>query len=69
MLLLTLISQFAITPRMRVLRAQVGAIDALARTDERRLEFDRLHAWSTRDEGAVLLLGLVVVVLTARRFS
>jgi uncharacterized membrane protein len=69
MLLLTLISQFAITPRMRVLRAQVGAIDALARNDERRLQFDHLHAWSTRDESAVLLLGLVVVVLTARRFS
>jgi uncharacterized membrane protein len=69
MLLLTLISQFAITPRMRVLRAQVGAIDALARTDERRLEFDHLHAWSTRDEGTVLLLGLAVVALTARRFS
>jgi hypothetical protein len=34
-----------------------------------RSEFDRLHAWSTRIEGGVLLLGLGVVVFTARRFG
>jgi uncharacterized membrane protein len=63
MLLLTAISQFAITPRMRELRAErADAQAALA-------EFDRLHEWSTRCEGGVLLLGLVVVVLTARRLG
>jgi hypothetical protein len=34
-----------------------------------RAEFDDLHAWSTRLEGGVLLLGIGVAILTARRFS
>jgi len=63
MLALTLISQFGITSRMRTLRPQIEA------SIEARAEFDRLHHWSTRSEGGVLLLGLGVVVLTARRFS
>ena len=69
MLALTLISQFAITPRMRALRSQIGAIDTVARDDAQRMEFERLHAWSTRAEGGVLFLGLAVVLLTARRFE
>jgi hypothetical protein len=32
------------------------------------VQFDALHIWSTRVEGAVLLLGLVVVYLTATGF-
>ena len=31
-------------------------------------QFNQLHSWSTRLEGAVLLLGFGVVILTARRF-
>jgi uncharacterized membrane protein len=63
MLALTAISQFAITPRMRELRAEpVGTGQPAAQA-----EFDRLHAWSTRLEGGVLFLGLGVVVLTGRR--
>jgi hypothetical protein len=38
-------------------------------TDARRIEFNRLHDWSTRTEGGVLFLGLVVVALSARRFA
>jgi uncharacterized membrane protein len=65
MLVLTAISQFAITPRMRELRSTPQGLDALST----RIEFDRLHAWSTRTEGGVLFLGLGVVILTARRLS
>jgi hypothetical protein len=68
MLALTAISQFRITPRMRTLRTEMQAPDKLA-GDAARLEFDRLHAWSTRLEGGVLLLGIGVVALTARRSS
>src|SRR5882762_4664168 len=50
MLALTLVSQFGITPRMHTLRAEMGTIDNLSLTDGRRMEFDRLHAWSTRAE-------------------
>ncbi len=69
MLLLTSISQFRITSRMRELRAEMQTVNNLAWNDSRRLEFDRLHEWSTCLEGGVLFLGLGVVVLTARRFG
>ena len=69
MLLLTAYSQFSITPRMRDLRAEMQSVTNLPASDPRRLEFDRLHAWSTRVEGTVLFLGLGAVALTARRFS
>jgi len=69
MLLLTAVSQFAVTPRMRTLREEMKVIDNLPWNDPRRVEFDRLHQWSTRLEGGVLLLGLGVVGLTARRES
>jgi len=39
------------------------------RTTTRRVEFNRLHVWSTRLESAVLLLGLAVIFLTSRRIS
>jgi hypothetical protein len=69
MLALTAVSQFGITPKMRDLRAEMQSANNLAPNDPRPLEFDRLHEWSTRLESGVLLLGLGVVVLTARRFS
>lgn len=67
MLLLTLISQFAITPRMHALRAQLGTADSFQ--EPARIEFNRLHVWSTRVETAVLVFGLGVVILTAQRLS
>jgi len=66
MLGLTLISQFAISPKMHVLRAQSGVIDSLPPDHPVRAEFDRLHVWSENFEGAVLLLGLVAVFRTAQ---
>jgi hypothetical protein len=69
MLILTAISQFGITPRMRELRAILPSTLAPSSTDPNRAEFDDLHAWSTRLEGGILLLGLGVIFLTARRFE
>jgi uncharacterized membrane protein YhhN len=66
MLALTLISQFAITPRMHALRAQAGVIDSLAPDNRVRSEFDRLHVWSENFEGAVLLIGLLAIFRTAQ---
>jgi uncharacterized membrane protein len=68
MLALTLISQFGIIPRMDVLRASLGEVSAAPIDNPLRMQFDAFHVWSTRVEGAVLLLGLVVVYLTARSF-
>ncbi|HWO38612.1 MAG TPA: DUF4149 domain-containing protein [Candidatus Acidoferrum sp.] len=66
MLLLTLISQFGIIPHMDALRASLGEVKSVPIDNPERVQFDALHVWSTRVEGAVLLLGLVVVYLTAR---
>ena len=68
MLALTLISQFGIIPRMDVLRASLGDVRSAPIDNPERIQFDALHVWSTRVEGGVLLLGLVVVYLTARSF-
>ena len=69
MLALTLVSQFWIIPRMDTLRATVGDFAAVPITDPARVQFDALHVWSTRVEGAVLLLGLVAVYVTAGAFA
>jgi Domain of unknown function (DUF4149) len=70
MLGLTLASQFWITPRMVTLRAKVASFDTAATLDQpARVQFDALHAWSTRAEITVLLLGLVLIYLTANVFS
>ncbi|HEY4960312.1 MAG TPA: DUF4149 domain-containing protein [Candidatus Limnocylindrales bacterium] len=69
MILLTLISMFAIATRMLDLRNQMVFIDNVPHDDARRVEFNRLHVWSTRLESTVLLLGLAVIFLTSRRLS
>jgi uncharacterized membrane protein len=66
MLLLTVISQFAITPKMHALRAQAGVIDNVPLDSPLRMEFDRLHIWSEKFEGGVFVLGLATLFLTAR---
>ncbi|MGA2354021.1 MAG: DUF4149 domain-containing protein [Terriglobales bacterium] len=66
MLILTLISQFAISPKMHALRAEVGVIDNVPLDNPMRREFDRLHVWSEKFEEAVLLLGLVAIYVTAQ---
>ena len=66
MLALTLVSQFGIMPRMDVLRVSLGDVSAAPIDNPQRVQFDALHMWSTRVEGAVLLLGVVVIYLTAR---
>jgi hypothetical protein len=66
MLLMTLISQFAITPKMRAIRDEVRVIDTVPLDNPQRVEFDRLHSWSEKVEGAVLLLGLIALYSTAQ---
>jgi uncharacterized membrane protein len=66
MLMLTVISQFGITPKMHAIRAEVGAIDNAPLDNPLRMEFDRLHAWSEHIEEVVLLLGLVALYTTAQ---
>lgn len=70
MIVLTLVSQFGIGSKLAALRAEMGdSLDRLPHEDARRVEFNRLHVWSTRIESSVLFLGLAVLFLTARRLS
>jgi len=69
MLGLTLISQFGISPRMATLRGSLPETNSPEATDPVRMRFNALHAWSTRLEGGVLLLGLVAVYLTSQQLS
>jgi hypothetical protein len=67
MLALTLISQFAIIPRMDTLRASLpGEIDTVPLDNPARMQFDSLHVWSTKIEQGVLVLGVVLIYLTAQ---
>jgi uncharacterized membrane protein len=69
MIVLTLVGMFAVASRMGLLRQQMGVIDDLPHDNPLRLEFNRLHVWSTRIESSVLVLGLALLYLTSRRLS
>ena len=69
MLALTLVSQFGIIPRMDTLRASLGDVRSAPIDNPDRVQFDALHVWSTRVEGAVLMIGLMVVYLTAQQLG
>jgi len=66
MLVLTIVSQFGISPKMASLRASFGDIDTVTADNPARMHFDALHRWSVRVEVVVLLMGIAVVYLTAR---
>jgi Domain of unknown function (DUF4149) len=66
MIVFTMISQYAISPKMHALRAQAVVIDNLSLDDPVRREFNRLHVWSEKFEEAVLLLGLLALFRTAQ---
>jgi uncharacterized membrane protein len=69
MLALTCISQFAVMPKMARLRVSVGEIESVPVANPARAQFEALHVWSVRLEGAVLLFGVLAVYSTARRTS
>lgn len=69
MLALTAISQFRIIPQMEALRVAAGEIDQLGPAEPIRMQFESLHAWSTRVEGAVLVLGIILLYRTAKRLA
>jgi len=69
MLILTVVSMFGVASRMLELRQQMGIIDDVPQDNPLRVEFNRLHHWSTRIEISVLVLGLALLYLTSRRLS
>lgn len=69
MIALTFFAQDVIGAKMNRIKDQIGVIDNVAATDPQRVEFNRLHVWSTRLEGCILLFGIGVLWGTARRLS
>jgi len=66
MLLITLGTHFGIERRMNSLKAEMGVIDTISQDDSRRVQFNRLHKWSTKLEGSVFLFGIVLLFLEVR---
>jgi hypothetical protein len=65
MLIGVLYSVAILQPKIQTVKAQVTSFESLAPTDPLRLEFGRLHGRSFSVNAAVLLLGVVVVFITA----
>jgi uncharacterized membrane protein len=61
MILLTALSQVAVSPRMAVLRVQMGSIEATAAGSPLLAEFTRLHTISVGLESGVLLSGMMAL--------
>ncbi len=66
MILLTVVSQHAVSPKMAVLRVQMGSIQATAADSPLLAEFGRLHRISASLEGGVILAGLAAFYLMVK---
>jgi uncharacterized membrane protein len=66
MIALTVVSQQAVSPKMAVLRTEMGSIQATAGGNPLRVEFDRLHQRSVMLESGVLLAGFAAMYLLVR---
>jgi hypothetical protein len=67
MIVLTLCSQLAVTPRMAELRRLMGSIQATAPDSPLLAAFARLHLVSVTIESAVMLAGIACIFLMARK--
>jgi uncharacterized membrane protein len=65
MLVGILYSVVILQPKIQAVKAQVTSFDSLSPTDPLRLEFGRLHGRSFSVNAAVLLLGVIVLFITA----
>jgi uncharacterized membrane protein len=61
MILLTVVSQHAVSPKMAALRVQMGSIQATAADSPLLAEFSKFHRISVSLESGVLLVGLAAM--------
>ena len=66
MILLTVVSQRAVSPRMAELRVQMGSIEATAAGNPLLTEFQKLHRRSVLLESGVLLAGIAAMFWLVR---
>ncbi len=69
MIALTVASQVGVSPRMAVLRVQMGSIQATAKNSPFLAEFARLHRISVSLESGVLLAGFAAIYLMVRELT
>src|SRR5713226_8624962 len=69
MVLLTVVSQHAVSPKMAALRVQMGSIQATAADNPLLAEFSRLHRISVMLESGVLLAGFAAMYLMVRELA
>jgi len=69
MILLTVVSQHAVSPKMAALRVQMGSIQAAAADSPLLAEFSRLHRISASLESGVLLTGFAAMYLMVKELS
>jgi len=65
MLVGVLYSIAILQPKIQAVKAQIPSFESLSPTDPLRLEFGRLHGRSFSVNAAVILLGVIVVFITA----
>ena len=69
MILLTVVSQHAVSPKMATLRVQMGSIQATATDSPLLAEFSRLHRISVTLESGLLLAGFAAMYLMVRELA
>jgi len=69
MILLTVVSQHAVTPKMAALRIQMVSIQATGADSPLLAEFSRLHRISIALESGVLLAGLAALYLSVKELG
>jgi len=69
MILLTVVSQHAVSPKMAALRVQMGSIQAAAADSPLLAEFSRLHRVSVSLESGVLLAGIAAMYLMVKELK
>jgi len=69
MILLTVVSQQAVSPNMAVLRTQMGSIEATEAGSPLLTEFRRLHRISVTLESGVLLTGFAAMFLLVKELG
>jgi uncharacterized membrane protein len=69
MILLTVVSQHSVSPRMAELRVQMGSIEATGAGNPLLVEFQKLHRRSVLLESGVLLAGIAAMFWLVREGS
>jgi uncharacterized membrane protein len=69
MIMLTVVSQHAVSPKMAALRVQMGSIPATAADSPLLAEFSKLHRISVSLESGVLLAGFAAMFLIVRELA